>query len=347
MKETTRSSASQRRRDDDSPLPSRLQSMYTAWKTDWKDVMFQPKLPNVLAALTVAAVAMPLNLALAVASGLSPSAGLFAGAIGGFIAAAFGGAPMQVTGPAAALSVMVLGLSQRFGTVGVAAACLIIGVLQIVLAFSGAGRLGKYVPESVLAGFTSGVGIKLLDTQIPELLGFPEVVNYQVIDLAMMMHRPQWLHHVSWVAVVSGLTVAFTIVALSKYKRLPAAAISVAVVTFVSVYVGWKIERVRDIGEVLSILPDLSVPIVADENWLDLAVATLPLGLLAALESLLSAQALDRMTHNSRPHEPNLELFGQGLANFTVGLFSISASGNLFFLYDWLHLLQLTKRLSH
>ena len=229
---------------------------------------------------------------------------------------------MQVTGPAAALSVMVLGLSQRFGTVGVAAACLLIGVLQLILSFSGAGRLGKYVPESVLAGFTSGVGIKLLDSQIPELLGFPEVVNYQVIDLAMMMHRPQWLHHVSWVAVVSGLTVAFTIVALSKYKRLPAAAISVAVVTFVSVYVGWKIERVRDIGEVLSILPDLSVPIVADENWLDLAVATLPLGLLAALESLLSAQALDRMTKNSRPHEPNLELFGQGLANFTVGLFS-------------------------
>ncbi len=322
MKQTTSRSSSQRKRDDDSPFANRMRSMYSAWKADWKDVMFQPKLPNILAALTVAAVAMPLNLALAVASGLPPSAGLFAGAIGGFIAASFGGTPMQVTGPAAALSVMVLGLSQRFGVVGVAAACLIIGVTQIVLSFSGAGRLGKYVPESVLAGFTSGVGIKLLDTQIPELLGFPEVVNYQVIDLAMMMHRPQWLHHVSWVAVVSGLTVAFTIVALSKYKRLPAAAISVAVVTFVSVYVGWKIERVRDIGEVLSILPDLSIPIVADENWLDLAVATLPLGLLAALESLLSAQALDRMTKNSRPHEPNLELFGQGLANFTVGLFS-------------------------
>lgn len=322
MKETTSRTSSRRKRTEDSPFVTRMGSMYSAWKSDWKDALFQPKLPNILAALTVAAVAMPLNLALAVASGLPPSAGLFAGAIGGFIAASFGGAPMQVTGPAAALSVMVLGLSQRFGTVGVAAACLLIGVLQLILSFSGAGRLGKYVPESVLAGFTSGVGIKLLDSQIPELLGFPEVVNYQVIDLAMMMHRPQWLHHVSWVAVVSGLTVAFTIVALSKYKRLPAAAISVAVVTFVSVYVGWKIERVRDIGEVLSILPDLSVPIVADENWLDLAVATLPLGLLASLESLLSAQALDRMTKNSRPHEPNLELFGQGLANFTVGLFS-------------------------
>ena len=304
-----------------SPFPDRVRSMVSAWKADWADVFRQPKLPNILAAVTVAAVAMPLNLALAVASGLPPAAGLFSGAIGGFVAASFGGSPLQVTGPAAALSLMVLALSKQFGVIGVAAACLMIGIIQVVLAFAGAGRLGKYVPESILAGFTTGVGIKLLDSQIPELLGFPEVVNYQVIDLAMMMHRPQWLHHVSWFAVVSGLTVAFSIVGLAKYKRVPAAAISVAVITFVSVYVHWDVQRVRDIGEVLPMFPKLSIPIVDDDRWLDLAIATLPLGLLASLESLLSAQALDRMVKNSRPHEPNLELFGQGLANTAVGLF--------------------------
>ncbi len=304
-----------------SPFPERVRLMLSAWKADWADAYHQPKLPNILSAVTVAAVAMPLNLALAVASGLPPAAGLFSGAIGGFIAASFGGTPLQVTGPAAALSLMVLALSKQFGVIGVAAACLMIGILQVVLAFAGAGRLGKYVPESILAGFTTGVGIKLLDSQIPELLGFPEVVNYQVIDLAMMMHRPQWLHHVSWLAVVSGLTVAFSIVGLAKYKRVPAAALSVAVVTFVSVYVHWDVQRVRDIGEVLPMFPKLSIPIVDDDRWLDLAVATLPLGLLASLESLLSAQALDRMVKDRRPHEPNLELFGQGLANTAVGLF--------------------------
>ncbi len=304
-----------------SPFPDRVRSMVSAWKADWADVVRQPKFPNILAAVTVAAVAMPLNLALAVASGLPPAAGLFSGAIGGLVAASFGGSPLQVTGPAAALSLMVLALAKQFGVIGVAAACLMIGILQVVLAFAGAGRLGKYVPESILAGFTTGVGIKLLDSQIPELLGFPEVVNYQVIDLAMMMHRPQWLHHVSWLAVVSGLTVAFSIVGLAKYKRVPAAAISVAVITFVSVYVHWDVQRVRDIGEVLPMFPKMSIPIVDDDRWLDLAIATLPLGLLASLESLLSAQAIDRMVKNSRPHEPNLELFGQGLANTAVGLF--------------------------
>ncbi len=295
--------------------------MWSAWKADWKDAIYQPKFPNIVAAITVAAVAMPLNLALAVASGLPPAAGLFAGAIGGCIAAAFGGSPLQVTGPAAALSVMVLALSKQFGAVGVAASCVMIGMVQLALAYSGAGRLGKYVPESVLAGFTSGVGIKLLDTQLPELLGFPEVVNYQLIDLAMMMHRPQWLHQVSWVAVVSGVLVAFSLVGLAKYRRVPAAAIAVALVTFVSVYVGWKVERIGDIGSVPSRFPAMSIPLVEDEQWLDLILATLPLGLLAALESLLSAQVLDRMSKDLRPHEPNLELFGQGLANLVVGLF--------------------------
>lgn len=299
----------------------RVSKMASEWKASWIEALRAPKFPDLLASLTVAAVAMPLNLALAVASGLPPAAGLFAGAIGGVVAAVFGGSALQVTGPAAALSLMVLALAKTFGAVGVAAACVTIGIIQVSLALTGAGRLGRYVPESVLAGFTTGVGLTLLNGQIPELLGFG-VHNYQTIDLAGMMHKPQWLHHVSWLAVVAGIIVAFVIVSLSKYKRIPAAALAVTGVTFISVYVGWDIERVRDIGEVPSTFPNLSFPIVADEQWLDLLFATVPIALLAAVESLLSAQAVDRMMPTVRPHEPNLELFGQGLANFTVGLFS-------------------------
>ncbi len=309
------------KKKEGSPFADRLSSMTGFWKESWVKVLREPKGPDLIAGLTVAAVAMPLNLALAVASGLPPAAGLFAGAIGGLVAACFGGAPLQVTGPAAALSLMVLGLAKEFGVVGVAAACLIIGVIQLALSLFGAGKLGKYVPESVLAGFTTGVGLKLLDGQIPELLGFPEIFDYQTMDLAMMMHRPQWLHHVSWIATVSGLLVAFFIVALSKYKRVPAAAIAIVVVTFVSVYVNWDVQRVRDIGELPSKFPPFSTPVIADEKWLDLLIKTLPIALLAALESLLSAQAVDRMRNVKDGHEPNLELFGQGLANLAVGFF--------------------------
>jgi SulP family sulfate permease len=289
-------------------------SMARDLRDRWAGAIRQPALgPDLLAGLTVAAVALPLNVALAVASGLPPAAGLIAGAIGGGVAAALGGAPFQVTGPAAALNVMVLALMREFGATGVAAACVIIGVVQLTLSAAGAGGVMKRVPESVLAGFTTGVGLKLLDSQIPEVLGF----DYRVFELAQMMHRPAWLHHVSWLAAVCGLFVAFMVTTLQPFKRFPAAIVAIGAITFVSAYLHWDIERV---GAVTATLPHPALPIVADERWLDLAVKTLPIALLAGVESLLSARAVDRMLPDAKPHNPNLELFGQGVANLAVGL---------------------------
>lgn len=291
------------------------QDMGRAWVADWRDVFSSRAfVSDALSGLTVAAVALPLNLALAIASGLPASAGLVAGAIGGVVAAVFGGAALQVTGPAAALQVLVLALSVQFGATGVAAATLMIGVVQLLLALSQAGRLARFVPESVLAGFTTGVGLKLLDAQIPELLGF----DYRVSQLAAMMHRPEWLKEVEWLAAISGLAVALFVVGMRQFKRFPAAIVGVTAVTFVSIYLKWDITRV---GEVPHTLPPLSWPVVRDDQWLDLFLATMPLALLAAVESLLSASAIDRMAPAQRRHHPSLELFGQGLANLTVGLF--------------------------
>ncbi len=283
------------------------------WVEAWKDVLRLGALPqDVLAGITVAAVALPLNLALAVASGLPPSAGLIAGVVGGGLAAMMGGSPLQVTGPAAALSTMVLVLVAEFGVVGAAAAAIAVGGVQVLLALGRAGKLMEYVPESVLAGFTTGVGLKLLDQQIPELLGF----DYRVAELAQMMHRPQWLHEVSWLAALSGLAVAFLLVATRHLKRFPAALVGVGIVTALASYLGWDIARV---GEVPSSLPAPSLPAM-EGRWLELVLKCLPLAILAAAESLLSARIVDRMAPNSRPHQPNLELLGQGVANMGVGL---------------------------
>ncbi len=283
------------------------------WGVRWAEIVRAPAFgPDLLAGLTVAAVALPLNVALAVASGLPPVTGLLAGAIGGGVAAIFGGAPFQVTGPAAALNTMVLAIAHDFGARGVAAACIMIGVLQLVMAAFLLGGVAKRVPESVLAGFTTGVGIKLLDQQIPEVLGF----DYKVIELAQMMHRPAWLHHVSWHAAVCGLFVAFLVSTTKQFKRFPAAIVGIALVTAVSSYLGWQIERVPTVH---ANIPAPSFPVIPDERWLDLAVKTLPLAILAAVESLLSARALDRMADAKRPHNANLELVGQGLANLAVG----------------------------
>jgi sulfate permease, SulP family len=284
------------------------------WLTAWREVLSQRSfLQEVLAGLTVAAVALPLNLALAAASGLPASAGLIAGAIGGMLAGAFGGASLSITGPAAALNVMVFAIAKDFGPGGVAAAALIVGGIQILLAFTLAGKLVKHVPEAVLAGFTTGVGIKLLDNQIPELLGF----NYRVYELAQMLHRPEWLREVSWLAMVCGLAVAFVVVTTKQWPRFPAALVGVAAVTALSIYLGWNVERV---GEVPSSLPPLSFPSLPDGQWLELMGRALPLGLLAAAESLLCAKAVERMLPDAPPNNPNLELVGQGIANVGVGL---------------------------
>jgi len=292
--------------------------MYRAFTGSFADVVAQKSLPqDVLAGLTVAAVALPLNLALAVASGLPPAAGLVAGAIGGFVAGFVGGAPLQVTGPAAALSSIVAVVALRFGPVGVALAALMVGVFQMLLAFTRAGHLMKHVPESVLAGFTTGVGIKLLDQQIPELLGF----DYRVYELAMMLHKPDWLHKVEWLAVVSGLAVALLIVGTSRWKRFPAAIVGAGLVTFIANYVGWDITRV---GEVPTSLPPLTFPLIPADQLVDLILATLPIAFLASAESLLAARAVDRMQGSNmvRAHHPSLELFGQSLANIASGLFT-------------------------
>jgi SulP family sulfate permease len=296
--------------------PPASSSPISTFTAQWRAVVTGKTLPgDVLAGVTVAAVALPLNLALAVACELPPSAGLVAGALGGLVAAVFGGSQLQVTGPAAALSGMVLVIGQKFGATGVATATLMVGVALLAASFLRAGRFAALVPESVLAGFTTGVGLKLLDQQIPELLGFDLTVG----EIAQMMHRPHWLHDVSWLAVVSGLFVAFVVVTTRPWKRFPGAIVAIGLVSFASTYLSWNVARV---GDVPAHFPSLSLPSVADEAWLDLLMLTLPLAILAGVESLLSARAVNRMATPEPPYHPDLELFGQGLANVAVGLFS-------------------------
>lgn len=292
------------------------EAIYHAWKHwlgSWRAVLGKSPIHDLLASITVAAVALPLNVALAVAAGLPPTVGLVAGAIGGGIAAIFGGAPLNVSGPTATINILVLGIYKEFGAEGVAAAALIVGLCELMFAFTLAGRLVQRVPESVLSGFLTGVGLLLLSNQIPEVLGF----NYRVSDMAQMMTRPSWLHDVSWLAVAAGLFVAFLVVTTSHFRRFPAAIVGIGLITFVAVYLDWDIERV---GAVPSTLPPLSLPYVPAERWLALLASTAPIALLVGTESLLSARAVDRMS--GMKHDSNLEMFGQGLANLATGMFS-------------------------
>ncbi|MBX3155716.1 MAG: hypothetical protein KF773_06940 [Deltaproteobacteria bacterium] len=282
----------------------------------WSEIAAQGITPqDLLAGLTVATVAIPLNVALAIAAGLPPSAGLIAGAIGGVFAAAFGGSNYQVSGPAAALNVMLFGVVAEFGIAAAAAAALICGVVSIVIGWLGYGRFADLLPKIVLAGFTTGVGLKLLDQQVPLLLGSDMALWHMLSDFWAM----HWLREVEWLSVVCGLLVIWITVALAQLKSFPSSLLGIIIAAFIAYELDWTIAKVGevDIGGLAIALPILG----EGASWIGLIVVAMPLALLSAAESLISAKAVDDLSGGKSGYSANTELFGQGIGNLASGLF--------------------------
>lgn len=270
---------------------------------------------DLLAGLTVATVAIPLNVALALAAGLPASAGLIAGSIGVVFAAALGGSNYQVSGPAAALNLMVFGIAAEFGVGGAIAAALVCGVVSIAIAVLGYGKLANALPKIVLAGFTTGVGLKLLDQQIPILFGSDLALWHMLTDFWAM----EWLREVNWLSVVCGLIVVWITVALAHFKSFPSSLLGIIIAAFIAYELDWTVERVGEVS-----LGDLAIalPQLADgKTWLGLIAVAIPLAVLSAAESLISAKAVDDLSGGRSGYAPNAELFGQGVGNIASGLF--------------------------
>ena len=300
------------------PLPQRpsgFQEARTTLRERWGEIAANGiSYHDLLAGLTVAAVAIPLNVALALAAGLPPSAGLLAGAIGGVFAAAFGGSNYQVSGPAAALNLMVFGIVAKFGIAGAAAAALVCGVVGLALGLAGYGRFANLLPKVVLAGFTTGVGLKLLDQQIPILLGSPLALWHMLSNFWAM----EWLREVQWLSVVCGILVAWVTVGLAHLKSFPSALLGIIIATAISYELNWSVAKV---GAVSLSDVSLALPVLGDAStWIALLVAALPLALLSSAESLISAKAVDELSNHKSGYSANTELIGQGIGNLASGL---------------------------
>lgn len=270
---------------------------------------------DLLAGLTVATVAIPLNVALALAAGLPASAGLIAGSIGVVFAAALGGSNYQVSGPAAALNLMVFGIAAEFGVGGAIAAALVCGVVSIAIAVLGYGKLANALPKIVLAGFTTGVGLKLLDQQIPILFGSDLALWHMLTDFWAM----EWLREVNWLSVVCGLIVVWITIALAHFKSFPSSLLGIIIAAFIAYELDWTVARVGEVslGDLTIALPQLA----EGKTWLSLIIVAIPLAVLSAAESLISAKAVDDLAGGKSGYAPNAELFGQGVGNIASGLF--------------------------
>lgn len=282
---------------------------------DWQAVRRQPG-RDLLAGLTVAIVALPLALGFGVASGLGAAAGLVTAVVAGALAAVFGGSNLQVSGPTGAMTVVLVPIVAQFGPGGVLTVGLLAGGILILLALLRAGQVARYMPAPVIEGFTAGIAAVILLQQIPAALGV-DVHGERVLALAwqsvaVFVRQPQWP------ALLIAAAVAAAMLIGARWRpTVPFSLIAVAVATVVTARAGLP---VATIGTLPATLPAPSLAFLDLAAVPALATAAIAVAALAALESLLSATVADGMSVGQR-HDPDRELFGQGLANLVTPLF--------------------------
>lgn len=272
---------------------------------------------DLIAGLTVAVVALPLALGFGVASGLGAAAGLATAIVAGAVAAVFGGSNLQVSGPTGAMTVVLVPIVHKHGADGVLAVGFLAGVILIALAFIGAGRYMRYVPAPVVEGFTAGIAAVIFLQQVPSALGVP-AGNGEKVPVVAWQALADFVGRPGWAAPLLAGAVAAVMLAGSRWRpTVPFSLLAVAAATVVA-HLG-RLDVAR-IGELPATLPAPSLGFLDLDAIPTLMTAAIAVAALAGLESLLSATVADGMTVGQR-HDPDRELFGQGLANLAAPLF--------------------------
>ena len=269
---------------------------------------------DLLAGVTVAVVALPLALGFGVTSGAGAAAGLYTAIVAGVLAAIFGGSNFQISGPTGAMTVVLLPLVAHHGVAVLAPVGILAGLILMVLAIARVGRFIRVIPYPVITGFTIGIAAIIFLQQLPGFLGVPSAEGEQILVVTWRVLRDSG-GNLTWGTPALGLLTVVVMVGWSRIGRLrtvPAsmAALLIATVASLTPLFG-------DVARVEAIptgLPAPHLPSLAGVELTELMRAALVIAVLAALESLLSAVVADGMTVSER-HDPDRELFGQGLAN--------------------------------
>jgi SulP family sulfate permease len=275
---------------------------------------------DAIAGLTVAIVALPLSMAIAVACGVGPERGLYTAIVGGFLVSALGGSRFQVGGPAGAFIVLVAAAVARFGLEGLA---IIVFMSGVMLAIAGLFRLGdlvRRIPHAVSIGFTAGIAVIIMASQLKDFFGLapaaePEHVLPKIFELAKSAGTA------SPAATIVATVVAGLIFLLRRYRPTwPGMLIAIVLAAVTAAVFALPVETIGSrFGAIPRALPSPHLPQVSlGDLWMMLPMA-LSFTLLGSIESLLSAVVADRMTE--RRHRPNMELIAQGFANMGSALF--------------------------
>jgi SulP family sulfate permease len=304
-------------------------------------------LADVGAGFTVGVVALPLAMAFAIASGVKPEAGLFTAIIAGFLISALGGSHVQIGGPAGAFIVIVYGIVERYGLANLLISTCLAGVLLFLMGWLKLGALIRYVPVSIVIGFTNGIAVLIGLSQVKDLLGLP-IDKLPADFFTQLGVLAAHLDRVNPVALALGLACTAVVMlwpksyrmdrapatAWSRVRRaaahLPGTVVALGLATLATVALALPVETIGSrFGGIPQALPAFALPEFSWAGAKQLLIPTLTIALLGAIESLLCARVADNMTELPR-HDPNQELMAQGVANVVTPLFGgIPATGTI------------------
>ncbi len=276
---------------------------------------------DLIAGLTVAMVAIPLSIAIAIASGADPATGLITAIVAGFLISAFGGSRVQIGGPTGAFIVVVFGVIAEHGFDGLVLATFMAGFLLLIAGYLRAGRLIAFIPEAVVNGFTIGIAIIIATSQIKDFLGL------SIADLpAEFLEKIASLWDGRATLDPASLLIALgSLVLIVGFRRIapkfPGLIFAIAIMSGLVALFDLPVDTIASrYGALPSTLPAPSLPDLSLSRLIELFPSAVIIAFLAGIESLLSAMVADRMIGGQ--HRPNAELTAQGLANIASALFA-------------------------
>lgn len=302
------------------PTPELIQAM--------KGYSKEQLVKDIVAGIIVAIIALPLSIALALASGVGPEQGIYTAIIAGFLISAFGGSRVQIAGPTAAFATIVAGIVARNGMDGLIVATVMAGIILILMGVFRLGSLIRFIPYTITTGFTAGIAVTIAIGQMKDFLGltYPEGVR-PVETMEKLAEVFKNMGTVNWQAlVVGGVCLAILIVWPYISKKIPGSLIAVFAGILMVKGIGMKVNTIGDLYTISSALPSFHLPHITWEVIQGEIGDGFTIAILAAIESLLSCVVADGMINAH--HDSNMELIGQGIGNIGSALFGgIPATG--------------------
>jgi SulP family sulfate permease len=277
-------------------------------------------LADLIAGVTVGLVALPLAMAFAISSGMSPQAGIYCAIVTGFLISALGGSYVQIGGPTGAFVVVIAGIIQQYGVDGLFMCTMMAGVVLVVMGLTGTGTAVRFIPRPVVIGFTNGIALVIASTQLKDFFGIAvEEVPGEFIGRIRVLAE----NAMTSSTTVTALAVAVLVLIVAWNRllpRVPGYIVALVAGTAVAALAQLPVETIGSrFGGIPAGLPEVQIPRFRPELILSLVSPTLTVAMLGAIESLLSAVVADRMSGTR--HNSNVELFAQGIANIASPLF--------------------------